>query len=103
MSSSWNFYPGQLDYLSSVAPKPYALVAAGTGCGKSLMAIALLRLALDRVINTCAAGQHAQSEIQNPSGSSRARVLALQGTVNSVTDPADVEMRLGEINATRWK
>ncbi|MHB9009716.1 MAG: SNF2-related protein, partial [Limisphaerales bacterium] len=79
MPSSWKFYPGQLDYLSRVATKPYALVAAGTGCGKSLMAIALLRLALDRVFNT----------LDGSTTSARALILAPQGTVNSDTDPAD--------------
>ncbi|MCG3773566.1 MAG: hypothetical protein JW395_0374 [Nitrospira sp.] len=44
---AFSFYPGQLDYLARVGIKDGALVAADTGCGKSLMAVALARLKLE--------------------------------------------------------
>lgn len=37
----FKFFPGQLDYISSVACTDSALVSADTGCGKTLIAIAL--------------------------------------------------------------
>src|SRR6056300_59310 len=40
--NDFNFYPGQLDYISSVGCVDSALVSADTGCGKTLIAISLI-------------------------------------------------------------
>lgn len=42
--SRFTYYPGQLDFIAAVACKDTALIAAETGCGKTLMAISLMRL-----------------------------------------------------------
>lgn len=41
---NFTFYRGQKEYLSKVAVKNQALIAASTGCGKSAMALALITL-----------------------------------------------------------
>jgi hypothetical protein len=43
---SFHFYPAQKDYLARIAIRKHMLVAAETGCGKSLMALALIQLKL---------------------------------------------------------
>lgn len=43
----FQFYPGQIDYLARVATKDAALVAADTGCGKTLFMTTLARLKLE--------------------------------------------------------
>ena len=48
-TSPWKFYPGQLDYLSRVGCKDFALIAADVGTGKTLMSTALIRLKLERL------------------------------------------------------
>lgn len=45
----FRYYPGQLDYLSRVAVKDAALVAADVGTGKSLMAVSLIRCKLEQL------------------------------------------------------
>lgn len=42
MVYGFDFYPGQLDYISAVACTDSSLVSADTGCGKTLIAIALM-------------------------------------------------------------
>lgn len=70
---AWSFFPGQLDYLARVGCKDACLVAAETGTGKSLMAIALIRLKLET-----------PGHISAFKG--RALILAPQGTVRSDLD-----------------
>ena len=40
--SGFDFYPGQLDYISAIGCNDSALVSADTGCGKTLIAISLI-------------------------------------------------------------
>lgn len=61
MLADFTYYPGQLDYLARVGIKDYGIVAASTGCGKTLMAISLLQM----------------------KGPSRALIIAPQGTMKA--------------------
>lgn len=52
--ATFQFYPGQLDYLARLATKDSAYVAADTGCGKTLMQISLARMKLEQEDGTFA-------------------------------------------------
>jgi len=87
----FSFYPGQLDYLARVATKDYGLIAADTGCGKSLMAITLIRMKL----GASAISQLPTPISQPPSPISdlngRALIIAPQGTLRTKAGVVDEE------------
>lgn len=64
MMAGFEYYPGQKEYLCRVAAKDAAIVAADTGCGKTLLAISLVALKAPE----------------------RALVIAPQGTIRSEDD-----------------
>ena len=80
-TEQFTFYPGQLDYLCRVGTTNRSLVAADVGCGKTLMALALLQLqlGLGRDFN------------------GRALIVAPQGTIK------DQRKRGQETVASQWK
>lgn len=75
-TSPWKFYPGQLDYLSRVGCKDFALIAADVGTGKTLMSTALIRLKLERLTEDGATFD------------GRALIVAPQGTVRADAESA---------------
>jgi len=76
MLVGYNYYPGQMAYLSRVASKDCGLIAAETGTGKTLMAITLIAL-------------------KSPN---RALIIAPQGTTRS-SDEEEDEI---ENKASQW-
>ena len=65
MMAGYKYYPGQLHYLSRVAVKDSALIAAETGCGKTLMAISLLAMKCpDRALIIAPQGTMRSSEVE---------------------------------------
>lgn len=79
MVAGYQYYPGQLSYLSRVAAKPTALIAAATGTGKTLMAISLLAM----------------------KGPERALIIAPQGTMRS-SESEDDEDDDSSMTASQW-
>lgn len=77
-TAPWRFFPGQTDYLSRVGMKDGVLIAADTGCGKTLMTIAWSRLKLE------ATGPDGARRFQG-----RALIAAPQGTVRAEPGEAD--------------
>ena len=75
--AGFDYFPGQRSYLSRVATKDYAMVAAATGVGKSLMAISLI-------------------QIKAPH---RALIVAPQGTTRASKDDTD---SAGALTASQW-
>lgn len=80
MLAGYEYYPGQLSYLSRVASKPCAIVAADTGTGKTLMAISLLAM----------------------KGPERALIVAPQGTMRSSSEEDGEETTSEDYNASQW-
>lgn len=80
MLAGFGYYPGQLRYLSRVAAKDQALIAAATGAGKTLMCISLL----------------AQKQPE------RALIIAPQGTMRSSEDEDDDDEGEQMMNASQW-
>jgi hypothetical protein len=81
MMAGYEYYPGQFTYLSRVATRDHALVAAATGTGKTLMALSLLGMKCPE----------------------RALIIAPQGTMRSsenLDDGDDEESE--EFNASQW-
>jgi SNF2 family DNA or RNA helicase len=91
---SFSFYPGQFEYLARVATKDCALVAADTGCGKSLMALILIQLKLGTFDSLPTVGPVPPPGVPNSSlvthNSSllngRALIVAPQGTLREDDD-----------------
>lgn len=82
MLAGYEYYPGQRQFLARVASKPHALVAAATGCGKTLCAISLIAM----------------------KGPERALIVAPQGTMRSSESEDDGEDDGGEetMTASQW-
>lgn len=94
-ADTFRYYPGQLDYLSRVAVKDAALVAADVGTGKSLMAVSLIRLKLEEMTD---GGQRRFC--------GRALIVAPGGTLRSNDDDEDSESEdEGEpgVPASQWR
>jgi hypothetical protein len=90
---TFRYYPGQLDYLSRVAVKDSALIAADVGTGKSLMAVSLIRCKLEQ----------ATADGKRRFGG-RALIVAPGGTLRSNDEDEDGEDD-GEpgIPASQWR
>lgn len=73
----FQFYHGQRDYLARVATRDYAMVAAATGVGKTLLAISLIQLKSPR----------------------RALIVAPQGTTRA---PLGETESAGALTASQW-
>jgi predicted RNA methylase len=81
MLAGFDYYPGQIDYLATVAAKDSGLIAAATGTGKTLFAISLLAMKTPQ----------------------RALIIAPQGTMRSSEDePPDEGEEVEEYNASQW-
>jgi hypothetical protein len=78
MLAGYKYYPGQLTYLARVATKDYALIAADTGAGKTLLALSMFAVKAPK----------------------RALIIAPQGTMRSSDDTDDEEAQ--EYNASQW-
>lgn len=79
MLGSFSYFPGQLTFLGRMAVKDSGLCAAGTGCGKTLMAISLIQL----------------------KDAHRALIIAPQGTVKKSEDD-EGEEEGSEKSASQW-
>lgn len=77
MLADYTYYPGQLNYVASIAVKDNALVAAQVGTGKSLFALSLIQL----------------------KAPNRALIIAPQGTMRSGEYEEDESM---EYQASQW-
>jgi hypothetical protein len=92
---TFRYYPGQLDYLSRVAVKDAALVAADVGTGKSLMAVSLIRCKLEEL------GTDGQRRFCG-----RALIIAPGGTLRSNEEDEDSDSEEeGEpgVPAAQWR
>lgn len=79
LTAGYKYFPGQMQYLSRMAVKDRALVAADVGTGKSLMAISLIAM-------------------KSPH---RALIIAPQGAIRS--SDSDDEAECSEMDAAQWQ
>jgi len=78
--AGFTYYSGQTDYLARLSVKDYGVVAADTGCGKSLMALSLIQMKAPH----------------------RALIIAPQGTMRSSSRDGDDDEEETDYQASQW-